>query len=549
MQVDVAREPSMRFTSGALYSMQCYSHKTRQDRSLLLRNLLSALDHADQAESPPGNQQAAEHAVSEPETRSAAAAVAMPRGAAHATQHHRWGFVEAASSSLPLQPDTAHASAFPEMHSLEAAHQPLYAPPVATPAAGVPVPAQHGEAPATASAGNASASEAGGVPADSVPARHLETRQVPAQSHESNAEQSPPGLQGIGNVQAGPGEDAAATLDGDRAGLPPEVMPDLDSTASAPVQPTSDAPEQQVQAKEESADEVSGSVLRQLQRQIDGMSVSKQPAKPAAPAADVQAALGGANQAAQAHAAPPSARHHFCNHATLMDSQPPPQQQPGSGPSAAPQDNGHDANAAAARAAASERVTASARASDSGASDLPSLSEAGKRAMLQACAPLAEHSSWLCSSLFTPDGGAACEGLLRAAPVRSHGGPARRQMLRVGLEGTFMDFCLPALTDAEMAEISEVEQLLAKASYSDNAVVPIFWDTETTGLASYRWFVRNSSRIVQIAAVADGAAGLQEFEIKSNPWPVEMSPGASVATGLTTAQVFAHELPPQVCLP
>ena len=395
----------------------------------------------------------------------------------------RWGIAPAEEGGLQpqAQPDRAHESAFAEQHAHDAMMPPLYTPPA--------------DAQATAPSA-----------ADRHPAAPEPEPDCASDVTAAPAEPSGPGSAGV-VASAGSEERASES-----------ALPDEQPAAQG------DA-------------EVSGSVLRQLQREMESARLAghRSTAQPPGRAA-AQDALGGAIPVEQQQAVPQTSRDRFCNHANLPDQAPSAREPPSDAPLAqAPGD-------AAARVGSTARSSSACQPS----SGSGQLSEEAKRAMLQACAPLAEHTTWLCNSLYTPSGGAACGGLLTAAPVRTHGGPAGRQVLQVRVRGTPVDFCLPALSDAEREEVAAVEQLLASAEYDSSAIVPIFWDTETTGLASYQWFARDSSRIVQIAAVADEAAGQREFEVKCNPWPVQMSPGAAAATGLSTPRVFGHALPPQV---
>lgn len=118
-------------------------------------------------------------------------------------------------------------------------------------------------------------------------------------------------------------------------------------------------------------------------------------------------------------------------------------------------------------------------------------------------------------------------------------------MLQVRLPGsaTFA-YALPSLHEPELAWIRSVEQRLHCASYDMRRCVPVFWDTEATGLGSVLWWAPRRHRVVQIAAALD--AGSRDFKVDINPYPVAMSDGAAETTGLTTPTVWANTVPPQV---
>jgi hypothetical protein len=105
---------------------------------------------------------------------------------------------------------------------------------------------------------------------------------------------------------------------------------------------------------------------------------------------------------------------------------------------------------------------------------------------------------------------------------------------------------LPALTAEELAHIRALEVTLRRARYAERATVLIYWDTETTTFAPDIWWRNNTSRIVQIAAHTTAEFGGRELELRANPWPSVMEEGATRATGMSTEDVHAHELPPQV---
>ena len=91
-----------------------------------------------------------------------------------------------------------------------------------------------------------------------------------------------------------------------------------------------------------------------------------------------------------------------------------------------------------------------------------------------------------------------------------------------------------------------LEATLRSARYSDTDFVPIYWDTETTGFRTHIWWRSSTHRIVQIGAHTTAEFGGRELELRLTPWPVEMTPGAEAATGMSTRAVFDHALPMQV---
>lgn len=118
-------------------------------------------------------------------------------------------------------------------------------------------------------------------------------------------------------------------------------------------------------------------------------------------------------------------------------------------------------------------------------------------------------------------------------------------MLQVRLPGSAtFSYALPSLHEPELKWIRSVEQRLHTASYDTHRCVPVFWDTEATGLGSVLWWAPRRHRIVQIAAALD--SGSREFKVNINPYPVAMSDGAAETTGLTTPTVWANTVPPQV---
>jgi hypothetical protein len=129
------------------------------------------------------------------------------------------------------------------------------------------------------------------------------------------------------------------------------------------------------------------------------------------------------------------------------------------------------------------------------------------------------------------------------------GGCAGRNVLEVNVPGcrTF-SYEMPGLQSKEVARVQQIEESLRCASYTLDTFVPVFWDTETTGLMGKTWW-SNADRIVQIASHTLDAHGGRNLELRVNPWPKPMSPGAQNATGLSTEDVWAHPLPPQVKMP
>ena len=110
-------------------------------------------------------------------------------------------------------------------------------------------------------------------------------------------------------------------------------------------------------------------------------------------------------------------------------------------------------------------------------------------------------------------------------------------------------YTLPSLHSGELADIRRLEERLRATRYDTSRCVPVFWDTEATGLSSVLWWTSRSNHIVQIAAVTAGAAP-RELDISINPFPIPMSEGATETTGLTTSTVWASPVPPQVrCCP
>ena len=101
----------------------------------------------------------------------------------------------------------------------------------------------------------------------------------------------------------------------------------------------------------------------------------------------------------------------------------------------------------------------------------------------------------------------------------------------------------------EAAFITNVERRIQAATYDADRLVPIFWDTETTGYLSLEWWDAKASRIVQLGALTDRNHGSFEFKRDINPYPVAMSPGAAETTHLSTQQVWSSHICPQVCSP
>jgi hypothetical protein len=124
---------------------------------------------------------------------------------------------------------------------------------------------------------------------------------------------------------------------------------------------------------------------------------------------------------------------------------------------------------------------------------------------------------------------------------------AGRDMVHVSLPGTsLIDYCLPSLLPSEVDFIRVVEERLRTATYASNRVVPIFWDTETTGLSSIEWWSRQTQRIVQLAALTDARHGGFQFKQNWNPYPISMSEKATATTKLSTQHVWSSDLCPQV---
>lgn len=132
-----------------------------------------------------------------------------------------------------------------------------------------------------------------------------------------------------------------------------------------------------------------------------------------------------------------------------------------------------------------------------------------------------------------------------ASQIQSYAG---RSMLTVSLPGSSaVEYQLPSLFPDEVQLIRNVEERLQAAEYDTNRVLPIFWDTETTGYAGIGWWEPRTSRIVQLGALTDSTNGSLQFKRDVNPFPVAMSKGSSIATNLTTQQVWGNETCPQVC--
>lgn len=93
-----------------------------------------------------------------------------------------------------------------------------------------------------------------------------------------------------------------------------------------------------------------------------------------------------------------------------------------------------------------------------------------------------------------------------------------------------------------------MEKRIKAALYDTTRVVPIFWDTESTGTNSVEFWDGPTARIVQLAAVTDSKHGDLVFQRDINAFPVEMSRSAAEITGLETEKVWASTTCPQVCL-
>jgi hypothetical protein len=120
-------------------------------------------------------------------------------------------------------------------------------------------------------------------------------------------------------------------------------------------------------------------------------------------------------------------------------------------------------------------------------------------------------------------------------------------VLQVVLPGCkAFNYKLPGLNSEELARVRHIEQLLRSAAYKPGHFVPIFWDTETTGLGSNMWWLANGSRVVQVGAHTLPEHGGQDIKLRVNPWPVPMSQEAAATTGMSTDDVWKHPLPPQV---
>lgn len=124
-------------------------------------------------------------------------------------------------------------------------------------------------------------------------------------------------------------------------------------------------------------------------------------------------------------------------------------------------------------------------------------------------------------------------------------------MLKVSLPGsTLVDYRLPSLTPAEAEFIGDVERRIEATMYDVDRVVPVFWDTETTGLQGIEWWDdAKAPRIVQLGALTDSKHGSFQFKRNINPYPKAMNPDAAKTTGLSTQQVWGSAICPQVCSP
>jgi hypothetical protein len=108
------------------------------------------------------------------------------------------------------------------------------------------------------------------------------------------------------------------------------------------------------------------------------------------------------------------------------------------------------------------------------------------------------------------------------------------------------DYILPSLCPEEVSSIESLEGLLRGARGRYTSTVPIFWDTETTGLAKGSWWQSRGNRIFEIAAHTTKEFGGHELSVKVNPWPVQMDYRAEKVTGMSTEAVWGHALPLQV---
>ena len=195
--------------------------------------------------------------------------------------------------------------------------------------------------------------------------------------------------------------------------------------------------------------------------------------------------------------------------------------------------------------------------------------------------PFARGEAWHCCNLFQDCGGESGSGLYRSCPepeLRPAQGldgahtrlrvwasaictiafipaptddelHAGRTALKVSLpECNYVHYVMPSLRDDELATVRQLESDLQSATYAPGAFVPIYWDTETTGLGAHKWWTQRCSRIVQVAAHTGAAHGGREFEVRINPWPVQMEAGAAFATGMSNSDVWQHGVPPQVRL-
>ena len=105
-----------------------------------------------------------------------------------------------------------------------------------------------------------------------------------------------------------------------------------------------------------------------------------------------------------------------------------------------------------------------------------------------------------------------------------------------------------ALSPAQLECVAAVEAKLKAHTYSDS-YVPIFWDTETTGLLRGQWWLGHTSRITQVALVTQPEAGGRELELRCSPWPVPVSAEAARVTGISTAAAWRAPMPMQVHAP
>jgi hypothetical protein len=86
---------------------------------------------------------------------------------------------------------------------------------------------------------------------------------------------------------------------------------------------------------------------------------------------------------------------------------------------------------------------------------------------------------------------------------------------------------------------------MQRTAYAPDRIVPIYFDTETTGLPKWSWWQPQSARIVQIAAISGGRDS-KELKLDINPFPVAMTEAASETTKLGNRHVWGACTPQQV---